>query len=240
MSEMTPEERQINEAAMVWARANKKSFAKKIADPSKYPAEQRPVSVFMAGSPGAGKTEVAKALVNNLGGSILRVDPDDFRVSIPGYTGANSWLFQGAVSVLAGKVIDLALDQRQSLLLDGTFANLANATTNVERALHKQRDILVIYVYQEPLQAWDFVQARESFEGRRIPADRFIEQLFGAREVVNSLKVKFGNSVRIDVIYKDIDGKNRKYDSNVNSLDAIPIAREELEQIVAQRSKTEC
>jgi UDP-N-acetylglucosamine kinase len=240
MMDMTPEDRQINENAMVWARANKKAFAKAIADPAKYPAELCPASVFMAGSPGAGKTEVSKALVHNLGGNILRVDPDEFRIVIPGYSGANSWLFQGAISVLAGKVIDLALEQKQSLLLDGTFSHLGHATTNVERALHKSRDVLVIYVYQEPLQAWDFVQAREALEGRRIPADKFIEQLFGARDVLNALKVKFGNLVRIDVIYKDIDGKSRRYDANVNEVDSISGSREVIERLVSQRSNTAC
>lgn len=203
---------------MAWARANKKSFAKTQADPVKYPGEEQPVSVFMAGSPGAGKTEISKALAGELGAGFLRIDPDEYRSAIPGYNGANSWLFQGAVSVLVGKVLDTAFDQRQSFLLDGTLSDLEKAVQNVERSLRKGRVVQVVYVYQEPDQAWRFVQAREKAEGRRIPADRFIKQFFGAHDVVSQLKVKFGSDIGVDVIFKDIDGGNRKYLANLSDL----------------------
>lgn len=232
---MTPEEQLLNEQAMEWARKNKKRFARELTDKTLILPEESPVSVFMAGSPGAGKTEVSKALVKVLGEKILRIDPDEFRQLLPGYDGTNSWLFQGAVSVLAGKVLDLALEQRQSYLLDGTLSNLEKATQNIERALNKDRSVLIVYVYQEPLQAWQFVKAREESEGRRIPADKFVDQLLGARDVVNALKIKFGNLVQVDVIYKDIDGKNRRYEANVSDLTrAVPInyTREEILRLV--------
>lgn len=204
---MTDLETKISETALAWARANKKAFARAFTDKNKYPGEENPVSVFMAGSPGAGKTEVSKALAAGLGGGFLRIDPDDFRTDLPGYNGTNSWLFQAAVSVLLGKVLDMAFEQRQSFLLDGTLSSLRTATENVERSLSKGRDVLILYVYQEPDQAWRFVQAREASEGRRIPPDRFVDQYFGARDVVNQLKVKFDQSILVDVIFKDIDGK---------------------------------
>ncbi len=189
----------------------------------------------MAGSPGAGKTETAKALVKQLGDGFLRIDPDEFRAAIPGYNGSNSWLFQGAVSILLGKVLDLAFDQNQSFLLDGTLSNLAQAERNVQRSLAKGRRVLVLYVYQEPQQAWRFVLARETLEGRRIPRDRFVEQFLAAHRVVNALKVKFGAAMTIDAIVKDIDGSSRRYHANVSDLnDAVPLtySPEQLQAIV--------
>jgi UDP-N-acetylglucosamine kinase len=236
MSQMTIEEQLINEKAIEWARANKKRIAKELTNTQLILPEQRPVSVFMAGSPGAGKTEVSKALVSTLGGRVLRIDPDEFRDFIPGYMGAHSWLFQGAISVLTGKVIDLALEQSQSFLLDGTLSNLVNASSNVDRSLRKKRDVLIIYVYQAPTQAWEFVQAREKVEGRRIPADRFVEQLFGARDVVNELKATHGNQIQVDVIYKNIDGRNRRYEANVpnlNQSDLISYTKEYVSNLVS-------
>lgn len=232
---MTDDEQRVSEAALAWARANKKSFAKTFTDTSKYPGEERPVSVFMAGSPGAGKTELSKALAGYWGDRFLRIDPDDFRSVLPGYNGSNSWLFQPAISVLLSRVLDLAFVQQQSFLLDGTLSHLKTATENVERAIRKQREVLLMYVYQEPIQAWGFVQAREVAEGRRIPPDRFVEQFFGARDVVNQLKVKFGSAIQVDVIFKDIDGKNRRFEANVSDLNrAAPISysREDVERIV--------
>lgn len=225
----------IKAAAEAWARQNKKAFAKALTDISRYPGEKEPVSVFMAGSPGAGKTETAKALVKQLDDGFLRIDPDDFRAAIPGYNGSNSWLFQGAVSILLARVLDLAFDQKQSFLLDGTLSNLAQAERNVERSLAKGRRVLILYVYQEPQQAWKFVLARETMEGRRIPRDRFVEQFLAAHSVVNALKVKFGPDVMIDAIVKDINGRSRRYHANVSDLnDAVPLAYspEQLQEIV--------
>lgn len=232
---MTDDEQRISDEALAWARSNKKPFARALTDRTRYPGEEHPVSVFMAGSPGAGKTEVSKALVNRLGDGFLRIDPDEFRVKIPGYNGTNSWLFQAAVSVLLGKVLDFAFEQKQSFLLDGTLSNLKTATENVERSLDKSREVLLMYVYQEPLQAWTFVQAREVAEGRRIPPNRFVDQFFGAHDVVNQLKVKFRSSIQVDVIFKDIDGKNRRFEANISDLNrAAPISysREDVERIV--------
>lgn len=225
----------IKAEAEAWARKNKKTFAKALTDTKRFPGELSPVSVFMAGSPGAGKTETAKALVKQLGDGFLHIDPDDFRAAIPGYNGSNSWLFQGAVSILLGRVLDLAFDQKQSFLLDGTLSNLAQAERNIERSLAKKRQVLILYVYQQPQQAWKFVVAREAMEGRRIPRDRFVEQFLGAHSVVNSLKARFGSDVTIDAMVKDIEGHSRRYHANVSDLnDAVPIAYslEQLYEIV--------
>ena len=51
------------EEAVRWAKANRKAFAKTATSAEMFPGEKNPVAVFMAGSPGAGKTEASKALV---------------------------------------------------------------------------------------------------------------------------------------------------------------------------------
>jgi adenylylsulfate kinase-like enzyme len=136
---MTPAEIEISEEALRFARSNKKSIARRVADRAIYPPEESPVSVFMAGSPGAGKTEASIALVNLFAdASILRIDPDELRKEFAAYQGANSWLFQRGVSVLVEKIIDHALDQRQSFLLDGTLSNFKVARRNIERSLKKE------------------------------------------------------------------------------------------------------
>ena len=50
----------------------------------------------MAGSSGAGKTESSKNLIKKFSKDdhqIIRIDPDELRIKIPGYTGSNSYLF---------------------------------------------------------------------------------------------------------------------------------------------------
>ncbi len=66
---LTLDEQRIEDDATSFAKANKKAIAKRLTDPSIYIAEAEPVSVFMASSPGAGKTEAALELLERIGGS---------------------------------------------------------------------------------------------------------------------------------------------------------------------------
>lgn len=217
---MTPAERDTSDRALCFARLNKKSIAKRRTDKILYPTEEAPVSVFMAGSPGAGKTEASLALVNLFADTaILRIDPDELRGEFSSYTGGNAWLFQAGVSILVEKILDFALDQRQSFILDGTFSNLAVARRNIERSLKKGRFVQILYVYQDPFLAWDFVQAREEAEGRRIRKEHFIEQYFAARDVVNALKLEYGRDVHVDLLLKHIDNSGRLYKAGVDKID---------------------
>jgi UDP-N-acetylglucosamine kinase len=165
---LTDEEAKLEQAALAFAKAQKKLIAKRLTDPSVYLPEENPVSVFMAGSPGAGKTEASIELIERIGTPVIRIDPDELRKECPGYNGENAWLFQKAVSVLVEKMHDMALEERQSFLLDGTLSRYEIARRNIDRSLKKKRTVQILYVYQEPLLAWEFVRAREAAEGRRI------------------------------------------------------------------------
>ena len=216
---LTVSQLKIQEHATEFARRNKKAIARRFTDRLIYPPEEQPVSVFMAGSPGAGKTEASKALLEKFGESILRIDPDELRNEFEGYSGDNSWLFQAAVSILVDKIHDLALDQKQSFLLDGTLTNLPKAEQNISRSLKKRRFVQILYVYQEPVTAWEFVQAREKIEGRKILVEHFIEQYFEARNSVNSLKRKFGADVKIDLLLQNRDNSRKMYKANIDQID---------------------
>lgn len=213
-------EASIRARALQWAKNHRKAIARRFTDPSVYPPEDCPVSIFMAGSPGAGKTEASKALIKQVGGAVLRIDPDDLRDQFSEYNGRNSWLFQGAVSRLVERILDDAFRQRQSFLLDGTFAQFDKAEKNIQRSLQRKRMVQILYVYQDPAQAWAFVQARESQEGRRIACDVFIDQYFKARKVVNRLKKAFGSHIQVDLLLKNIDGSNRLLRINIDQIDS--------------------
>jgi len=175
---LTLQEKQIQQAALDFARKNKKAIAKLLTDKVKFIPEENPVSVFMAGSPGAGKTESSIELLETLekdGLHVMRIDPDELRYEFEGYSGNNSWLFQPAISILVDKIHDMVLDQKQSFLLDGTLSHYDIAEKNIIRSLKKKRMVQILYVYQDPALAWQFVQAREKAEGRHIPPKQFIE-----------------------------------------------------------------
>ena len=219
---LTLDEQAAQDEAVAFARARRKEIARRLTDPAIYPPEADPVSVFMAGSPGAGKTEASLELIaqfESQGWPVLRIDPDELREEFPGYTGVNAWLFQTAVARVVDAVLDQAFRRDQSFVLDGTFASYDVSRKNVQRALDKGRRVQILYVYQEPMLAWGFVQAREAAEGRRIEPAHFVDQYFGARDVVNRLKAELGSQVHVDLLMKNTDNSRRFYKAGVDMID---------------------
>ncbi|MEB2514584.1 zeta toxin family protein [Pseudomonas sp. YuFO20] len=239
---MTEEELAIEARAIAFAKEHRTRIARELACVQTYPGEDHPVSIFMAGSPGAGKTEVSKALIggmDGMGSKALRIDPDDLRGFFPEYRGNNSRLFQRGVNTIVERLHDLVLSQRQSFLLDGTMSNAEVAKRNVERSLRRNRFVGIVYVYQQPLLAWEFVKARELTEGRSIPKAEFIRQLFAAKEAVLELKKTFRLQIRVDVIIKNTDGTHQSVELNadVAKIDALVTtvySPEQLDQILTE------
>ncbi|MEN9881205.1 MAG: hypothetical protein RLZZ308_388 [Candidatus Parcubacteria bacterium] len=216
------DEESIVAQAKVFAKQHKVAIAKEITNTLVYKSETNPVSVFMAGSPGAGKTESSIRLIEELSdgsASILRIDADEYRKYFSYYKGYNSHLFHGAVSIIVEKVHDLALKNKQSFVFDGTLSDYKKAVENIERSISKDRLVQIIYVYQEPLLAWEFTKKREGVEGRRILKQDFISKFFKLRETVNSLKETFKNKITIDLIIKDIDNSELRYEKNIQKID---------------------
>ena len=204
---MTDDE--IRAAAIEFAKRNKMRIARELTDSNTFTPGEHPISVFMAGSPGAGKTEYSKSLLTLLeqegGRRVIRIDGDEVRSLIPGYTGKDSHLFQGAISLIVEKVHDLALHQNQNFVLDGTFSRYEKAVDNLTRSLNKNRPAFVFYVYQRPELAWKFTQARETIDGRRVPQEAFIEQFLGARATVERLSREFNDRLSIFLVKKDFE-----------------------------------
>ncbi|NWC90871.1 MULTISPECIES: zeta toxin family protein [unclassified Pseudomonas] len=228
---MTPEEIVIEQAAFEFAKANRASLARHVADTAVFFSEDAPFTVFMAGSPGAGKAEISKAMAEVLEARsanpqvqrVLRIDPDDFRCLIPGYEGSNSYLFQRAVTKILENVLDRAFEKRLSFILDGTMANIEVAKRNIDRVLGNGRNAQIMYVYQRPELAWQFVQAREITEGRNIPLVEFSRQFLAARRNVIELKRLYGGLIHVDLLIKDFDGLSElvELDASTVAIDAL-------------------
>lgn len=161
---MTPLERSISERAMLFAKENRTRIARQLACLKRYPADEFPVSVFMAGSPGAGKTEVSKS-----------------------------------------------------------FIRLMEASGALDK---DNRTAQIIYVYQKPELAWEFVLAREAIEGRNIPCNEFARQFYASKSTVCQLKREFQGRLQVDVLIKDTDGGDAEI--------GIDLSAEEIDELVRQ------
>src|SRR3989344_455976 len=160
---MSQEEEILREEAIIFVKTNRPLLIEKFAAPSLYKSTPHPVSLFMAGSPGAGKTEVSQGLIKRFQNAPVRIDADEIRSLCPGYTGTNAHVFQKAATKGVHMLFDYALKNDLNCILDGTFA-YAGAIENIRRSLEHGRIVEIWFVYQDPLKAWEFTKVREARE----------------------------------------------------------------------------
>lgn len=186
------------EISKQWARANKVRLKAQFCGPILYPKQKSPVTIFMAGTPGAGKTEFSKKLLDAFGDHIVRIDADEIREMMReiGYNGANAQLYQDGVGIAVNNLYRSAIKQHQSVLIDGTFA-FGGWYSNVEMSLNDKRIVEIYYLYQDPAIAWGYVKKREIAQGRVVPKQVFINDYRASIDNVCDAKRKFGNKVTI-------------------------------------------
>lgn len=218
---MTIEEEKLAKEARQYIKNRKREIIKKISDPAVYPKTEHPISIFMAGSPGAGKTEFSRRLNKVFELPIVRIDADEIRDQLPGYNGKNSYVFQGAVSLGVDKILDSCLHNEQPFVLDGTLCRLDKSLENIERCVKRKRPVIIMYIYQDPKIAWEFTQKREIIEGRNIPKEAFIESFIKSREVVNEIKNRYGEKVRVTAVKKDFKNKDERIWASVDNIDKV-------------------
>ena len=224
------------EKAIEWVKKHKQEIKSRFASVGDFPPVENPFSVFMAGAPGVGKTEVFKSFIEvyyriDSNNKIVRVDTDEIRELIPGYKGANAPLLQRAAALGIEYVIDSCHINSQNIFIDTTFGLLEKAQSNIKRALGRNRKTGIFYLYQDPLISWDFTRKREALEGRVVPVEFFVDSLFSAKQNVNKIKSIFGNKINLSVLILDENHNITFSRFNVDGVDnyvKIPYTKEEL------------
>lgn len=213
------EDEEIRKAAQRFIQHSKALLVDRFAASSTHKPDDFPVSVFMAGSPGAGKTEVSIELVKQFMSPAVRIDADEIRKLCDGYTGENAHLFQSAASIGVETLYNYCLDQRLNMVVDGTFAH-QKTTANIEKSLTRGRKVIIYFVYQDPIVAWDFTKKRERVEERRVTKETFIRGYFLSRANVNAAKAQFGNRIELNLLVKNLTNDNvSAIHGNIQSVD---------------------
>jgi len=120
------------------------------------------------------------------------------------------------------------------LLLDGTFAKFDIAYRNIKSSLNKGREVIVCYIYQEPLIAWEFTQKREKLEGRIVPKKIFIESFLNARINVTKIKSIFKDKINVYLIIKNYSNniKESYFDVYIDSYLKIKYSQKDLDKML--------
>lgn len=219
--------REKKNKAILWIKKkeNKKRIIEEFAGDSVcLPSNNAPVSVFMAGSPGAGKTETAKSFLEILDGNAVHIDADEIKKKIPGYNGKNSQIFQPASAIGVEKIYDFVLKKKKNVIVDATFCDLKKAQKNIERSLKKKRIVVIVYVFQDKNIAWYFTKEREKDEGRYVPRKIFLYAYENAGKNVLEMKKLFLDKVSVFLVKKD-------FQENLSDF-RINIGEKELEKYV--------
>lgn len=231
---MSDEEKKIEKEAFEWIKKHQKELFVQFADPTIYPSDPVPTTIFMAGSPGAGKTEFSRRLAQVFKQKPVIIDADEIRGMIPGYTGQNAYLFQKAANKGVNLLYDFARKKNLNVIMDGTFA-YSGALENVERSLKHKRNVEIYFLYQDPVLSWAFTKERELKERRNVPRKVFIETYINSIENVKDVKKTFGSNIKLNIVIKDFKKGLYALDLNKDKLESfLPkvYTKKELDRII--------
>lgn len=191
---------------------------------SEFPSVEKPVTIFMAGCPGAGKTEYSKGLIKHLesqpnSGKYIRLDIDELRDIMPGYNHKNSDEVQAACSKLFTKIYDHIRHHNQNAIIDGTFSGKASLE-DVRIALNRGRTVGITYLFEDPFKGWDYTKKREALEGRSVSKEYFVQAFFDSIKNVNRVKKEFGEKIVLDIFIKGDHYSFKKSHFNIQSLNS--------------------
>lgn len=231
---MDEQESVLCEKANDFVKNNWPLFKKKFADEKNFPSDEHPVSIFMAGSPGAGKTEISKRLIQRFTTRVVRIDADEIREMFDGYTGYNSFIFQSACTIAVNNLFGHCLKRKMNLILDATFS-YHGSLENISESFKRNRTVEIYFIFQDPLVAWELTKRRERVEHRRVSKEMFIDSFLGAIEKVNLAKATFGDKLNLNLITKDFTTGFERSEFKIERLDGyLPrvYSRGELEKAI--------
>ena len=209
-------DKELEQDAYGYIAHRKDELIKRFADPEIFKTVERPVSLFMAGSPGAGKTEVSRSLVKRFEVRPIRIDADEIRAICPEYSGDKAHVFQKAATKGVHILFDYALHKNIHAIIDGTFA-YNDALKNIERSLKHKRIIELWFIYQDPLKAWEFTKVREAVECRHVDKNLFIRSFLRAKNNARLVKSTFGSTIDLNLLVKNIDNTDGELYLNIQA-----------------------
>ncbi len=213
-------EKQLGDESILFIKQNKHLLYDRFANDEFFTPRAEPITVFMAGIPGAGKTEVARHIIAQMRTKPVHIDADEIRELFrgAGYNGTNAHIFQRASSHGVDKLFDYVQQKRFHAIVDGTFAH-NRVIENVERSLGRKRKVIIYFISQDPIIAWKITKGRERDVGRRVPKKAFIDAYFKSHENIKYIKEKFGDNIELNLIVKNAQTGLQKQYNNIDDID---------------------
>lgn len=205
-----------------WTKNHQKEIVDRIISDAGLCPENEPMAIFMAGLPGAGKTELSNGFIKEMRTKPIRIDMDELATYIKGYQPEKADLFRASATRILNNLFDKTIKKHLPFIMDGTFGSKM-ALTNVERVLKRGYIVQIAYAFQDPKLAWQFTKAREKVEHRAIKEDGFIETYYKTISNLHELARRDYENVTIDIFIKNEDNTVGQRIENVreNQIDDI-------------------
>ena len=139
-----------------------------------FPHIKTKTAIFMAGIPGAGKTEFAQQFLREDSPTLIPIEHDKLVEYIDSYQPEQYYNYRKAGSTLVTEVFNFCLKNGYGFIFDGTLSH-DNGIRNVRKALRAGYTVYVIYIIQDATVAWELTQARELVKKRAIEKRGFLE-----------------------------------------------------------------
>ena len=97
------------------------------------------------------------------------------------------------------------------------------------------RKVEIFFVYQNPLEAWDFTKRREEIEQRKVSREVFISAFIRAQENVNQARQHFGDKIELNILIKDFKENTSRLELNKTTVDPYlkrVYTKDELEKLI--------
>lgn len=186
-----------------WAKQNKADLVKKLIGSVKpVSMKDKPLAIFLAGIPGAGKTELIERLIEK-NTPVVRIDLDEVVKLFPDYLPERYYEYRSAASLVVDETVIYCRQHRINFILDGTFGH-PKAVANIESAL-KRHEVVILYIWKKPTLAWKHTQDRQVVTRRGIDKIGFIHSCKHVPENVREVQRKFGTRISIVAFRKDLE-----------------------------------
>lgn len=214
---MEEHELKESEDAHLWIKDHRKDLIKKFV-PENTPTDSYPTTIFMAGSPGAGKTKFSRRLAESFKEKPVIIDADEIRKFVSGYKGKKAYIFQKAATKGVNILYDYACKMGLNIILDGTFA-YNDALGNIDHSLKHNRNVEIYFLYQDPLLSWAYTKKRELKEFRNVPKKVFIKAYIKSIDNVNNAKKLYGNKIKLNIVVKNFQQNLDALELNKDKVD---------------------
>jgi len=189
---------------------------------------------FSAGASGAGKSEFVKTFNEKV--KLNVVDTDEIRKLFPYYSGANADLFQRASIKTVEYLLDNCFKHNYAFILDTNLASFEVADKNIQRALKREYQIEIFFIYRNYEDCKRLTEIREKNENRKVPDSVFNQKAIGSLDTFKKLVEAYGSMPNIYLLIVDLEKNEVLADTDsMEFSNRVEFYSQELEQYLQKR-----